>query len=90
MILYTVYDVVAEECGPIFEAKNDAIARRQFDNMLQSQRVAYPKDYELHCIGFFDREKIKLSARDISRKITLAAVATEEMNDLPFNGVENG
>jgi len=39
--LYVIYDRVAMESGPIFEAKNDGIARRQFENAMENQRYAH-------------------------------------------------
>lgn len=57
MKLFSVYDRKAEEFGPLFEAKNEDVAIRQFKNMLSSERMLSPEDYSLYCFGEFDREK---------------------------------
>lgn len=53
--LYTIYDRLAEEAGPIFHAKNDAVALRAAKNLLKD--VANAADYVLHHIGFFDTKE---------------------------------
>jgi hypothetical protein len=45
MCVYTVYDVVSQEHFPIFEAKNDEVAQRDFKKMLI--RDLNPEDYRL-------------------------------------------
>ena len=55
--MYVVFDKVAEESGPIFEAKNDAIALRKFNTMLQSEKVYDQGDYDLFYMGTVDHEK---------------------------------
>lgn len=57
MKLFSVFDWKAREFGPIFEAKNEDVAIRQFKNMLSSERMLCPEDYSLYCFGEFDREK---------------------------------
>ena len=56
MKLFSVYDRKAKEFGPLFEAKNEEVAIRQFKNMLASERMLSPEDYSLHSFGEFDRE----------------------------------
>lgn len=56
MKLYSVKDIVADEFGPVFEAKNHAVANRAYRKLLLDN-VANASDYELHCIGDFDSEK---------------------------------
>jgi hypothetical protein len=45
MYVYTVYDVVSQEHFPIFEAKNDEVAQRDFKKMFS--RDLNPEDYRL-------------------------------------------
>jgi len=52
--LYSVEDKLAEEYGPPFTAKNDAIARRQFKNL--SANMQQVEDFELWKLGTFDTE----------------------------------
>ena len=77
MRLYTIYDQVAEEAGPIFEAKHDAIARRQFDLLLRQEAVVSPKDFSLYCLGYFDREKILLTSKEKARRVESAFKASD-------------
>ena len=56
--VYTIYDSVAKECGPIFQAKNHDVAVRAFkslicDNLDNHINVT---DYDLYCLGLFDTE----------------------------------
>lgn len=55
--IYTVYDAVAEECGPIFQAKNDKLACRACDSMISEVSGFCVSDYHLWCLGSFDTEK---------------------------------
>lgn len=52
--LYSVRDCVADEFGPIFQCKNDAVACRMFGSMFT---VSESKDLELYNVGSFDTEK---------------------------------
>ena len=52
MFLYVVRDVVAEQCGPVFEAVNDAVAMRQYRAIVKD---CDPAEYQLIRIGRVDR-----------------------------------
>lgn len=53
--LYAIYDVVAQDHGPLFEAKNDQVAVR---NVLQSLRnVENPGEYRLYYFGSVERDE---------------------------------
>lgn len=58
--LYVVYDTIALEAAPVFHAKNDGVAKRQFDRMISSPNVTNPEDYRLYYVGSFDTEKMEL------------------------------
>lgn len=60
MGLYTVYDRVACQCGPLFEALNEAVAVRQYRNLLQSVSPLDRDAYVLYRVGSFDRDKMEL------------------------------
>jgi len=51
--LYTIYDKVAEETGPIFEAKSDAVASRSARNLLSE--VSSVDDFKLLRVGYSDK-----------------------------------
>jgi hypothetical protein len=57
VFLYTIYDTGAHEAGPLFQAKNDVIAKRSFDHAMADNKVAYPGEMELLCVGKFDTEE---------------------------------
>jgi len=57
--VYVIKDTLADEIGPMFEAKNHEIAKRQFRNLLKE--VSDKSDYKLYCIGHFDREFMELT-----------------------------
>lgn len=65
MKLYSVKDIVADEFGPVFEAKNHAVANRAYRRLLLDN-VANASDYELHCIADFDSEKGVIIVNDHS------------------------
>ena len=54
--IYTIYDTVAKECGPIFQSKNDDVAVRAFHSLLAETSNVMTTDYELYCLGEFDTE----------------------------------
>lgn len=56
MNLYTVYDKVAEESGPLYEAKNDAVALR-----MVLKYLADNPDYELFCVGEYNHDIMQLA-----------------------------
>lgn len=52
--LYSVYDRVAAEYGPIFQAKSDKVAKRQYKQLMASN--PNKTDYELVQVGRYDTE----------------------------------
>lgn len=54
--LYVIQDQVAEESGPIFEAKNDGIAQRNFSLMMVEHKNLDLSEYHLYCVGEIDHE----------------------------------
>lgn len=59
MRIYALYDRVAEECGPVWAAKSDAVAVRNARNSLKEARL---DEWFLYCLGSFDPEKVELVA----------------------------
>ena len=60
--LYAVYDRVAEESGPIFDAKNDGTAARAARDLVMNAKGARPHEYQLLKLGTIDHEKNVLTA----------------------------
>ena len=56
--IYTIRDKVAEEVGPLFQAKNDAVAIRQFKQLIKDSEN--PEEYELLFLGDFNDQTIEL------------------------------
>lgn len=56
--IYTVYDKVAEEAGPLFQAVNDGIALRNYRNMQIPESLK--NDYSLHRIGTYDTVSMEI------------------------------
>jgi hypothetical protein len=54
--LYSICDEVADECGPLFQAKNDAVAFRNFQSFIVSNKLQ-EEDYMLRFVAVFDTEK---------------------------------
>ena len=55
--IYTIYDKVAEECGPVFQAKNDMVAVRMLKSLVNENPNISVDEYEVYCLGEFDTEK---------------------------------
>ena len=55
--IYTIYDKVAEESGPVFQAKNDMVAVRMLKSLVSDNPNISIDEYEVYCLGEFDTEK---------------------------------
>lgn len=53
---YSIMDSVAKEFGPIFQAKNDDVAYRNFNHFIDSQKVNRA-EYVLYRIFTWDTEE---------------------------------
>lgn len=51
-LLYVVMDTVAQSFSPVFQSKNDQIAIRQYNSLVQT--TVNPEEYLLYCIGSID------------------------------------
>lgn len=60
MGVYTIYDRVAEEAGPLFLAVNDAVALRSYRQLVQSAGVVAEEEYTLYKIGSYDSKTMKV------------------------------
>lgn len=58
MNLYVVYDKIAGECGPVFEAKNDGVAMRQYRNLINENPTVVQDDFSLMQVGTIDKESM--------------------------------
>ncbi len=55
MRIYVVMDETAKESGPIYEAKNDGVALRNFKNLMS--KTQDPSEFILLYLGEIDHEK---------------------------------
>nr|WAE43365.1 MAG: nonstructural protein [Microviridae sp.] len=58
MRLYVMYDSVANEAGPIYEAKNRGVALRSYQQAML--KCDHPTEFLLYEIGTFDHESLDL------------------------------
>lgn len=72
MRLYVIFDRVAEEAGPIFEAKNDAVAQRQLRALFVQDRVSRPDEYWLFCVGAQDKRTMELEVFSPAERVDVA------------------
>ncbi len=80
--IYTIYDKVAEECGPVFQAKNDIVANRMVDCLVKENPNIPLDEYEVYCLGEFDTEKrIFVPEEEYGRLAISYEKADEEVNE---------
>jgi len=65
--LYTIYDKVAQETGPLFEAKSDAVASRSARNLLSE--VQNVDDFKLLRVGYSDKTTGKITVEPVPVEI---------------------
>lgn len=75
--VYSIYDRAAEEYGPTFEAKTDAVAWRFYD--VKTRQDEYRHELFLVCIGTYDTESGVLSGSLVPREV-VASVSLAEVN----------
>lgn len=95
--VYSVEDTISEEYGPLFEAVNDRVAIRQFQNLLK--KVQYPSDFNLHRVGYFgpsgqlelsDGDSLVIGGQDAYRGLLDAHRALENEYDVEIELTEKG
>lgn len=73
--LYVIFDRVAHETNPPMLFKNDGVALRVFQSMIQENKVD-PNDYELYDIADYDTDNPLLSN---FRKVEAVDVNSKEL-----------
>lgn len=63
--LYSIYDKIAQESGPVFQAKNDDVAVRAACSLLRS--VDSCEDFVLYRVGRFDAENHMIDDSDVEQ-----------------------
>lgn len=77
MSLYMVYDRVAEVAGPVFEARNDGVAMRQYRNLMKDAAEVDRESYWLYRVGSVDHKAMKIVAEEPLRIEAPEAVDVE-------------
>nr|WAE43350.1 MAG: hypothetical protein [Microviridae sp.] len=67
MKLYVIYDILAEECGPVYEAKNDDIAVRMYKRLWEKEPAGRSNEFWLFCVGEIDRKNMEINAVKATR-----------------------
>lgn len=60
MKLYVIYDRAAEECGPVYEAKNDQVAIRQFKQVMEKAIAGAWDEFWLYSVGELDTKTMRI------------------------------
>lgn len=68
--IYVVYDRVAEESGPVFEAKNDGVAIRQYLHLIKTKNMV-PADFNLLHVGEIDHDVSVITANPAPIEVIL-------------------
>ena len=71
--LFTIYDKVAQEAGPIFQAKNLYVAMRYVKDMIKDNNINLT-EYDLVRLGTFDSESMSLSVLSKADAVELSNV----------------
>lgn len=72
MKLYVIYDRAAEECGPVFEAKNDAVAQRGYVQAMMKSLAGSAEEFWLFYIGEIDQHTMDIKAGE-RRRVEISA-----------------
>lgn len=70
--LYSIYDSVAEEYGPIFEAGNNSVALRAKKGLLKQVDPSMLDEFNLFCVGEYEivEGKINVKGYDIQKVVS--------------------
>lgn len=85
MNLFVIYDPLAKQASPVFEAKTPAVASRQFAKIKANDKDPAAKDYRLYLIGNFDEETMALSPEDPPIEIVAPALPIQDEGQLEFD-----
>lgn len=77
-ILYTIFDRVAEEAGPVFEAVNDGVAMRNFRNLLKDVPAYQHGDYRIYRLGSFDHSNMDIMKYPVIDEVLFSEVKDAE------------
>lgn len=67
MGLYIIFDRVAQEGGPIFEAKNDMVAYRNFQRLVN--KMEHQEDFRLMKVGKYLHDTVRIEVLDVPTEV---------------------
>ncbi len=62
--LYTIFDNVSKECGPVFQAKNFGVARRYVEDMVKNNPIKL-EEFSLEQVATFNTETCRVIPLDV-------------------------
>lgn len=80
--LYCIYDKVAEEAGPVFQAKTEGVAVRKFVQLIQGEQVR-PEEFVLLHVGQFQTDPVSIEGVNPPRQVEIALSLYKEAVDGP-------
>lgn len=78
MRVYTIYDGLVEESGPLYEAPNDQVANRMYRKLMEDTKVR-PEEYRVLCLGTVDHTKSLITAFTAPVDVTIDVKAEAEV-----------
>lgn len=69
--LYVMYDRVAQEAGPVWMAKNDGVAGRQFVQMLSKEGVR-AEEFDLLEVGKYTTDPVSVEGINPPRSVEIS------------------
>ena len=88
--IFTIYDKVAQEAGPLFQAKNLYVAMRCVKEMIKDNNINL-SEYDLVRLGTFDSESMSISVLTKADAVELSKISTyvDDANEfMKVNAVE--
>lgn len=79
--LFTVKDILAGECGPVFMAVNHMVALRKFKNLLSKENID-PKEFKLMFVGEMNTESGFINTVGTPRVVELGEEEVAKMIDM--------
>ncbi len=73
--IFTIYDKVAQEAGPLFQAKNLYVAMRYVNEMIKENKINL-SEYDLVRLGSFDSESMAISVLSKADAVELSNIST--------------
>lgn len=66
VIVFTIYDKLARQAGPLATAVNLEVAQRGFNNLMREVPDDNKEDYNMVILGSFDDETLELEVKDVA------------------------